>query len=61
MTKYTCSKHGDQGGFIGIEINLQGGAVSLPKSLKSRSERRYCMACWIDMMDANLLPLEKTK
>lgn len=62
MTTYKCSKHGDQGGFVGISVTLRGGdGFKLPQSLDVRSDRRYCMACWIDHMDAYLLPLEEVK
>lgn len=55
---YRCPVHGDQGGIIGVEVEIKAGpGVTLPKSLQSRSHRRYCMACWIDMMDREMMPL----
>lgn len=56
-TRYHCQIHGDQGSFIGVLVDFNG--APLPESLKSRSQRKYCMACWIDMMDRELEPLQE--
>ena len=62
IKSYRCSRHGDQGGFVGVEIQLSGlDGNDLPNSLQPRARRRYCMACWIDMMDEFLCPLEEVE
>ncbi len=58
MTRFFCSKHGDQGPVVGIEINITASpGFVLPDALIPRAQRRYCMCCWVDMMDEHLLPL----
>lgn len=54
MKTYSCPKHGNQGGFIGVEVVLTSHGAPLPESLQSRASRRYCMACWIDLMDREM-------
>lgn len=57
-SRYFCPKHGDQGRFVGITVELSPiGDEPLPASLESRRLRSYCMACWIDSMDENLCQL----
>lgn len=60
--RYVCPKHGDQGRMIGVEVHLYGvEGEPLPASLKPRAHRRYCMACWIDMMDEFMEPLAEVE
>lgn len=59
IARYNCPTHGDQGGFVGVAVELSG--LGIPDSLKSRSSRKYCMACWIDMMDREMEPLEEIR
>jgi hypothetical protein len=40
-----CPKHGDQGHIVGVEVFVTG----LPN--REPIERRYCMECWIELMD----------
>lgn len=54
VPKYFCPKHGDQGPYIGIELAISSVSEPLPESLKSRAGRRYCMACWVDLMDREM-------
>lgn len=52
-----CPVHGNQMGIVGIQVCLETTGFELPESLKSRANRKYCMACWIDLMDRELEPL----
>lgn len=54
--RFTCSKHGDQGIHVGVEISVvQNPLWPLPAGLEPYAGvRRYCMACYIDLLDANL-------
>lgn len=54
MKTYSCPKHGDQGNFVGVEVVLTSHTGPLPESLKPRASRRYCMACWVDLMDREM-------
>lgn len=58
MKIFTCPIHGDQGGIIGVMIDLTG-ASQLPASLVDKAKRKYCMACWIEMMDREMEPLSE--
>lgn len=58
MKIFTCPVHGDQGGFVGVMVDLTG-SHQLPVSLRDKAQRKYCMACWIEMMDRELEPLSE--
>ena len=54
----TCPRHGDQGHFTGITIELSERDGEFPAALKPYlGVRHYCMACWIDNMDATMCQL----
>lgn len=55
---FWCPVHGDQGTFVGVEVYLDSFADNpLPASLLDKQRRRYCMACWIESMDASMQQL----
>lgn len=46
---FFCPIHGDQGNVIGVEVIVQTERYNV--------ERRYCMKCWVQMLDQHCMPL----
>lgn len=49
--RYECPKHGNMGGIIGISLHYTQDSGDIPGAMLGRTDRRYCWACWVDMMD----------
>ena len=55
--KYNCSKHGFQGGVIGVEVNVKYNTDAPNESYQQGIHTRVCMQCFVDMLNANCCQL----